>query len=409
MTAFRRIGRNAIFKTLTEVSGRALSFIFYVALARWLGDAALGAFSLLYSVGAVAVFLVDPGLNLLMIREAPRDEGYLARTAGAALAAKLALSAACVAAAAGYGLAAGYSLDMVALFALMGAQMAAFALAEYAGALFQARQSMEHETLALGAGKIAVTGLAVLALMLGAGLAATLVVMTAAQAAAAAGALWWAGRHGSPLAPRWDAAEMGHLVRAAAPLGVVTFFTIVFYRLDVIAAPLLGVELGPLGHYSAGVKILDVALAAPTLMMAAAFPTLSALAGASREGFRAAANRAVAGAAAAGALAGGAIWAVSDPLVTLLYGAAFAPAAEPLRWLAAAGVVMFARHALIFTLLLDGRQGRAALLTGLAGALNMALNLALVPSLGITGMAQAKLYTDLMLSLAALASWARRS
>ncbi|MBI4827430.1 MAG: oligosaccharide flippase family protein [Nitrospinae bacterium] len=407
MAALRRIGRNAVFKTLTELVGRALSFIFYVALARWLGEEALGAFSLLYSVGAVAVFLVDPGLNLLLIREAPRDEGYLARTAGVALAAKLALCAACVAAAAGHGLAAGYPPAMVALFALMGAQMAAFALAEYAGALFQARQSMEHETLALGAGKIAVTGAAVLTLMLGGGLAATLLVMTAAQILAAAGALWWAARRGVPLLPRWNGAQAARLLRAAAPLGVVTFFTIAFYRLDVIVAPLLGVGFGPLGHYSAGVKILDVALAAPTLMMAAAFPTLSAMAGAGRGAFRAAANRAVAGVAAAGVAAGAVIWALSDPLVTLLYGPAFAPAAESLRWLAAAAAVMFARHALISVLLLDGRQGSAALFTGLAGALNLALNTALIPPMGVTGMAQAKLYTDVALSLAALAMWVR--
>lgn len=112
MTPVRRIGKNLVFKTVTEFIGRVLSFVFYVALARWLGEAAFGAFSLLYSVTAMLVFIVDPGLNMSLIRKAPRSPGFLESMSGPALGLKLSLSAVMVAASAAYGFLGGTRLTL---------------------------------------------------------------------------------------------------------------------------------------------------------------------------------------------------------------------------------------------------------------------------------------------------------
>jgi len=407
MTPVRRIGKNLAFKTLTELIGRVLSFVFYIFLARWLGDAAFGAFSLLYSVTAVVVFLVDPGLNTLLIRQTPRDPAFLQKSTGALFGLKLVLSVATVAVSMVYAALAGYGPEMMTLMALMGAQMAAFALTEYFSAIFQAREKMELETLIMGAGKVVVTGCAIGAVVAGADLAWTVAAMTAAQVAVAGWSARWTAGRGVSLRPQWSAGLWAGFLTTSIPLAAVTFFTIAFYRIDVIIAPFLGLTFQQIGWYSAGVKILDVALAVPTLVMAAAFPTLSGLAGSDYPRFRSMTNRAIIALGAAGAAMGAVISLLSFELVTGIFGKNFAPAAAALGVLGVAAFLMYLRHGLVIALIIDRRHAAAAWLAAVALPLNIVLNAALVPAAGITGAALAKLMTDLLLVGAAGLYWRR--
>ncbi|MBI5816510.1 MAG: oligosaccharide flippase family protein [Nitrospinae bacterium] len=405
MSQTRKVTRNLLFKTLTEGAGRLLSLLFYVALARWLGEEPFGVYSILYSVAAIAVFLADPGLNTALIRQAPRDKEHLDETAGAILGLKLLLSAGVVGLCVGYGALAGYDLKMGALMALMGAQMAGFAVMEYAGAVFQAREQMHLETWVMSAGKFGVTILAIVALAAGGGLGVVLTVMAVAQGVAAAWALYWTGRQGVKLTLRFDPARWGKLLKDSVPLAAVTFFTLMFYRIDIPLAPFLGVGMADVGYYSAGVKILDVWLAAPTLAVSAVFPTLSAFAAAERGTFVKWTNRLLIALGLAGAVGAGVISAFSEELITFIFSARFIPAAGPLYWLMGASVFMFVRHGLLYALILDGRQGRAVGLAAAAVGVNVTLNAFLATNWGITGMAAAKLLSDAALMAGAGYFW----
>lgn len=407
MAPVKRIGKNLVFKTATELIARVLSFTFYIVLARWLGETAFGTFSLLYSVTAIVVFLCDPGLNIMLIKKASRDPGFLEKMAGSILALKLALFAAVIIVSSGYGYLAGYDLKMIALFALMGANMAAFSLADYAGAIFQAKEKMHIETLLMSAGKIMVTGGAIMAMLWGADMAITLMVMTAAQIIATAGILAWTARSGVNIKPCWSMRRWTDLLKEAAPLALLLFFTIAFYRIDIALAPFLGIGLQQIGWYSAAIKLVDLALVVPTLVMAAAFPTLSRMAGQDYGQFRKWSNIVIASLGLAGLLFGIAIIPLSDEIVDLAFGPEFVSAAKPLLLLAMALTFMFIRHAALNALIIIGQSRNAVLLV--AGALfaNSALNISLVPSMGIAGAALAKLATDMALTAGVLWVWLR--
>ena len=397
MSPIRRMGKNLVFKVLTEAVLRVLSFVFYVALARWLGEEPFGLFNLLYSVTAIVVFLVDPGLNIQLIRNAPRKDGYLEQTAGAVLGLKLALSSLAVITSCAYGLMAGYDAYVIALLALMGAQMAGYSLLEYASAIFQAREEMQVETFLMGTGKLLVTGSAIAAIVFGGGLGAVLSVMALSQGAVTVWAFMWTARRGVPVSVKLSLATWAGLLKGSVPLAAITFFTITFYRVDIALAPFLGLSLREIGFYAAGVKIIDVLLAAPTLMMAGVFPTLSAMAEDDRAAFSRWMGLVLLSLAFAGVAAGGAASWFSEEIISILFGAAFAPAAEPLRWLALASVFMFIRHGLLHGLIIDGRLKPAVLLTSSALPLNVVLNVALAHTWGTVGMASAKLLTELAL------------
>lgn len=393
-----RAGRNLAFKTLTEITGRLLSFLFYMAMARWLGAEQFGLFSLVNSVGAIAVFLVDPGLNITLIRNVPRAPSHLESVAAKIAALKLSLSALMVAVCVVYGVLSGYGWYVVTLLALMGAQMAGFAMMEFAGAVFQAREEMWAETFLLGVGRTAVVVFAILTMALGAGVGVTLLVMTIAQGAAVLWAFTWAVKRGVILKDGWDVASWGALLRDSVPLGAAAFFTILFYRVDVPMAPFLGVTLPDLGFYSAGVKILDVWLAAPSLLYSALFPTLSALAGTDRRGFVKWADRSLA-VVTAGALVGSAAGIVfSREIITVIFTESFLPAEKTLKVLFIASIAMFVRHGLMMTLILDDRSRQAVNLAAATVVVNVVFNLALTPGFGVMGMAGAKLCSDIALA-----------
>ncbi|MBI4666409.1 MAG: flippase [Nitrospinae bacterium] len=389
-----RVTRNLAFKALTEIFSRALSFFFYMAMARWLGAEPFGLFSTLNSLAAIAVFLVDPGLNLLLVRNGARSPEYLEQAAGAALKLKLILSALTITLLILYGMAAGYEGGHMALLALMGVYMAGFSLMEYAGALFQARQELHVETFLLTIGKVAVTALAIVSMYLGAGLGPTLAVMATAQLAAVAWGFTWAMGRGIKLGGGWDLSLWGYMLKESAPLAAVTFLTIAFYRLDVAMAPLLGLTLADVGYYSAGIKILDVWLAAPTLIYSAVFPALSELAGRDRAAFRSWAWRSAMLVGLLGVIGASAGVALAGDIVRLIYTESFEPAISSLRWLLVASVAMFLRHALMMAFIIDGKARIAARLLSGAIVINILLNIFLAPAFSGTGMALAKLICD---------------
>jgi len=409
MSPVRRMGKNLVFKTSTELIARVLSFGFYIVLARWLGQTAFGTFSLLYSVTAITVFLCDPGLNILLVRQASRDSDFLENRAGAILALKLALCVAVIIVSSGYGYLAGYDLKMIGLFGLMGANMAAFSLADYAGAIFQSKEKMHIETLLMSAGKIIVTGAAMVAMLFGSDIAITLIVMTVAQITATTGILVWTARYGVNIKPCWSARRWKGLLKEAWPLALILFFTIAFYRVDIALAPFLGIGLQQIGLYSAAIKLVDLSLMLPTLVMAAAFPTLSRMAVEDYGQFKKWMNIIIASLGLAGLLIGSAIIPLSHEITGLVFGPGFVAAGKPLVLLAMAMIFMFIRHAAINALIIMGASYNAVILAAGALFVNIALNVLLVPSAGIAGAATAKLVTDMALSAGALLVWLRVS
>jgi len=405
MSVKRKVTRNLVFKTITEAAGRILALVFYMALARLLGEEPFGVYSLLYSVAAIAIFIVDPGLNTALIRLAPRKKEHLNETAGAVLGLKLILSALVVVLCLFYGAAAGYGLKMSFLLALMGAQMAGFALMEYAGAIFQAREQMHYETWVMSVGKFAVTIPAIGVVLAGGRLTVVMIAMTLLQIAAVAWAFTWTSRMGVKLDIRFDLKEWGELLKDSIPLGGVMFFTILYSRIDIPLAPFLNISLSDVGYYSAGMKILDVWMAVPTLAMSAFFPTLSSFAALDRGAFAKWANRLVMALFVAGLAGAVAMTLFSQEIVTLVFSDRFLPAVVPLNLLLGASVFIFVRHGFLNALVLDGRQGQAVTLTALAVPVNVAFNFILAPLWGITGMAAAKLIADALLAVSSGYTW----
>lgn len=76
---------------------------------------------------------------------------------------------------------------------------------------------------------------------------------------------------------------------------------------------------------------------------------------------------------------------LSDALIELLFGADFAPTAAPLRWLLPGIFTLSVGKVSVAELLAREKPAQASWATVIATAVNLAANLALVPTLGISG------------------------
>ena len=211
-------------------------------------------------------------------------------------------------------------------------------------------------------------------------------VFVASRAITVAGlALAFRQRHGA-LGIGFDRPILRRLLPASVPLSGATTLGTLLTSFDMI---LMGLWRGTsaAGVYGAAYRVAWV----PSMLASAYFTTLRpALARSSPAGFAAVApvlrrSLRIAGATGIGIAAGGFV--LADPLVGMLYGPQFAGAATPLRLLlVSVALLLVSRHyrALLQAFQRPGLDFRIMLA---AGAVNVFLNLLLVPRLGLLGAA----------------------
>lgn len=182
--------------------------------------------------------------------------------------------------------------------------------------------------------------------------------------------------------------SLGQL-RQAPGFFAIHLFSVLDYQTDAFLISLLLTETD-LGYYSAAMTITLAISLMTFAVRAAIYPVMSRYA---REApdklalLHAKANQyllalALPIAAAVSLLAG--------PIIHLIYGEAFAPAAPVLRVSVWAAVFLLVNVPNARLLLIDNRQGAAAGLTAISMSVNVVANLILIPILGILGAAIAR-------------------
>jgi O-antigen/teichoic acid export membrane protein len=197
-------------------------------------------------------------------------------------------------------------------------------------------------------------------------------------------------RHSLPSEVYSKAAQYrsGEWVRVALPVWLVTAFSLVLSDIGII---MVGSLLGPRqsGIYGAAVRLaslLSFGLAAVGTIAAPMIGELHA------QGQRRELQRLLtlsARAAMAFALPVSLVLAVGGRLLLRLFGADFTEAYPSLLILVVAQLANSLTGATLFLMLMTGDQNRAAKIFGISAVLNVALNAALVPHLGIIGAAMA--------------------
>lgn len=381
----RRLGLNSVWLLLARVLTQGLALVFVALVARRLGAAAFGQ----YAVMAALVFLGNTvttfGTDTVLIRETARAGGLTA-LAPVALWLQLALSALWAASVIGIGFVFPAALPESRL-PLIVYLLSLFPLAFYTvfSALLRAFERMElFLALNLSTALLQTLG-AMILIRTQSDLLILCAWLSLTQVAAAVSGGWLCSRlEAFPALWRTTRlAEVWALIRLAWPLAVLTALAIFSQRLSVLMLlPLAGDEAA--GWYSAAARLVEGLKIGHYAVLGALLPTLSRRP--SPE-----ANRLFRGSWASllalSVLLALGLTLLADPIVTLLYGSHFAPAAQVLRLLAWSLIPYTFSAYLSLDFVTRGLERKVLMATALGAVVSAGLYILLIPPLGATGAA----------------------
>lgn len=382
MPARSRIGRNFFWKSAAEGS-KGLSALYFILLARHLGAAELGRFSVGFSAAMILATVGDFGLNTLLTRQvaADRSQGTSVFLQTAYIKA-LFFAALFVGAGLWPGLGERRSYFMIFLGIAAGRNLVdqlSYLCLAYENLIIEAKMKFLLGSLSLG--------LAWLTLRASPSVNAAALALLGAHILAALAGLAMVARHAISLpglsrwpALGWPVSDIKELL----PMTLIGIALAAFSRIDISCLNWLGVAAADIGNYFAAERIIAVTCLLPGLLAIAALPVFSRPEDAGHAGTITRLRRELFLSGCAAALV---LKFFGASLIPLVYGVKFHDASRPLAWLALALPFMFINHFSLIALIADKRSWHAAFAASSAFALNIAVDLVMIPRLGIFGAA----------------------
>lgn len=388
MSLIRTLARNLASMSAMRLGSALLSFALFWFLARS-GDAAfLGAYAFLLGVFAFMQQLPLLGLQLAAVRdvaaEAESAPATVANLGTIGFAAALLLGTGCALAGLAF-----YPPDMHMGFVLLGCAMLPTAWANLSEAILVGRQRMgavAGVNLAEAATRAVASAFVV---WLGGGLDALFVVFLLARIGAAA-CYWFL-----PQMPRWEARLLdwprlrGELAKCPVFFGIMVLSAAIS-RFDLIFLSFLG-SFADVGVYAVAAKVYEAALMAPAVITSVLYPAFSRAAEQDRAAMNAMLRTAVFWIFLLALPCALGVAVLAQPLITGVFGGAYAAAAPALQILMAA-LVLLALNQTLTLALLSCHEQRSDLNCLLVSSAGIVILLALlIPAWGMLGAAWAVL------------------
>ena len=268
-----RIGRNALSLGALQAGGSLATMALAAVLTRRVGLAGLNRVLLALTVEAIAVSIVDLGLNTYLTRELARAPDEAESLLGLALPLKL-LASVAVAALTATAVGAAFGPARWGIIALAVAALPCEAFLLTVIAWLKSRQEMHTSSAAQ---------LAVRWLFVAGGIACLLAgwderaVVACWSLASVAGAAWaWAWLRREGVRPRWrlSYAADGALLRESLPFAVTGIAVMLFRRVDLLLLSLFRADAES-GAYGAAHRLFEVLTLAPAVVLDALFPEMA--------------------------------------------------------------------------------------------------------------------------------------
>ena len=379
--------------TLTVLVSRvvvaALGWIGSIIVARSLSADEWGQFSFVFALLGVMAIVTDLGVGRVVLAKLiDGDPAEIAGTASSFIALRTVLGLVGYVLAVGYVAILQYPAQVIAATAIAGL-VVVFATPGHAlSVLYQSRHRLLLVAVAESLGQILQLAVTVLAAIFAPTLLVFMLPAVVNEVFRLATKGFGIRNRSLGLRPsrHLDVRRWGPMLREAIPLAIGLALTIAMMKIDVLMLSLMD-TFDAVGQYSVGYKFSDII---DTFALAAAAPvsTLLVAAWPAKLGvFRQRSRSAAMIFAVAGAVCVVAFWPSADPIIRLLYGERFAAAAPAARLLVVGAALMSLIVLGIFLLTSAGKQRYYPAIALLGLALNVGLNLVLIPRMSYDGAA----------------------
>ena len=391
--------RDVLVQIIGRIGNLLIGIVVVITITRALGVDGNGQWSTLMAISVIIGYVVDPGMQTAVLRMAsaePEDEaGWLGALLGLRLVtgivAAIAFFAATVLVAQGPGM------------ILAGALIAATALtspAQALGVVFQMHVRNDRAIAFITLQSVLWTaGVVVIAIAHGGLVLFALAFSVSTIIAVIAQAIWVLRT--TPVALDGLRRHGRRLLRMSIPLGIGSALTIAYGKVDQILVLHYGGIHGA-GLYGAAYSLLDKVQFLPAVLMTTAYPILSSAWPQDPERTRRVVQRTLAYMMILSTAGLAFTIGAARPILVLLFGQAFAPAAGTLRVLIAGFVPACIGYVVGYLAFIVGRQKFLMAVAFVGLIFNVGANLLLIPRYGYVAAAWVTLATELLVISPAL-------
>jgi len=386
--------RNMSWMTFPNLIVKPAWFLFITLVCiRYMGLAEYGVLTAALALMSICDGSLTLGSSPYTIREVARDRSQAGLFFSNLLISRMVMSLAAI----GMGLGIRVWLGTGALDVVVFAGIYVFFrnLLEYCRALFRAHEQFQMEAGSTLLEKLLVIGAGTWALLMAPSAASAMMGMGAGMGLAFLGTFLWTVRRVAPFRLShlsWDFYRRA--LPHAIPLGLSSIFVLLYYRTDSIMLEAMQGELVT-GQYGLAFRITEAMVLLPYIVSSVLLPRLSALRGADAGAFNRLFRRGIFGMAGVATLAGLAVWILAPWFIPFLDPSPEAAPAVPLLRILLISFVLNAINQMATThLTATHQQNRLAIILAAAAAINIGLNLLLIPDLSAVGAAWATVVTQ---------------
>src|SRR5438067_2319007 len=386
--------RNMAFASISAASA-ALLLILFVVAGRTLGDVEFGKFSFALALGTIFETLMDFGLHQVTIRAVARDRTQATALLHHTLAIKLIWGAAALAALAATATALRPEWDVRLACYLLGGSLVLRSYMLTIRGVLQGLERFGWDSIVVAADRAILLAFGAAALAAGAGLQGLALAFVLARGTALALAAWLTQAELGGVGFRYDRDIWRELHTTALPLG---FFLVVLHLYSYVDGVMLGVMRGNVetGYYAAAYRTYEGMSYLPSIIAAVLTPRLADLFVRDRREHRRLALGGFGAAIGLAVLVGGLAYTLATPLLALLFGGEFRAAAEPFRILCIGLPLVFGIW-ILHAITMSVNRERLLAQTAVVGlAVNVGLNLYVIPRMGADGAALATVVGELV-------------
>jgi O-antigen/teichoic acid export membrane protein/dienelactone hydrolase len=392
------MSRNIGSMLLGRVSVAAMGWIGSILIARSLGGDEWGQYSFVFGLLGVLSVITDLGVGrVVLARLVADDEEETQLVASSFIALRLTLGLVGYVAAVGFVVVAGYPGQVVLATAIAGLVVVIATPSHSLTVLYQSRLKLTSVSVIESLSQLVQLAATIAAVVVAPVLVVVVIpaVLFEVVSLLAKASLLGRGRLGFRPDKRIEIWRWPEMLREALPLSIGFALTVLLTKIDIPLLSKLG-SFDAVGHYAIAYKFSDlvsmigIAVTTPlTTVLVASWP------GRIRE-FRARVHDATVLTILLGGMAVIGIWPAATPLVRLLYGAEYADADDATRLLVVgAGLSSFTLLG-VMILVSTGRLRVFPLIAGFGLALNVALNVVLIPRMSFQGSAVATVVTEVL-------------
>jgi len=384
MSVVKRIASNTTALYVSQIVVAILSFVVTIFLARELGSAILGKYSFAGSLTAIFAIFLNLGFDTLIVREVARDKSLASKYIGNIITIKMMLSIIVFGVIVGIIKTLNYPQDTTTAVLILGVAIVLNAFSAVFMQTFMAFERMWYNTIVSITSQIVIVALSLGAIFLGYGLIE--IVSAVAIGSLFRIVLSFILCRRKFVKPRIevDFSFWRKMARSALPLAMIPIAAIICIRTDTIMLSIMkGDEV--VGWYNAANGIPLALTNVPWLFMSALLPFMSASFISLKSSLRTTYEMATKYLFIVGCAIAVGLYLLSDRVVLFFYGPEFQPSIIAFQILSWRLFLSFLGTALSFTLISMNREKQIAMIVGISAGANVALNLILIPPLGLAG------------------------